>query len=174
MELAEMARRYVSGHGPAQAQDLAWWSGLTVLDAKRGLEASGDALERADLEGKTYYLPPGEPTQRTRGPSVHLLPNYDELFIAFKDRSAMFEPHVRPERGVLSAHFVAVNGRIVGSWRRKIVKSEVMIEAQVLRALTSAERAGLERALSGMQRAWGWGFGSSSRALAENSPARVQ
>jgi hypothetical protein len=156
--LAEIARRYVSGHGPAQAQDLAWWSGLTVADATRGLEAWSGALERADLDGKTYYLPPGEPTKRARGPSVHLLPNYDELFIAFKDRSAMFEPHARPERGVLSAHFVAVNGRIVGGWRRAIVKSEVVIEAQVLRALTSAERAGLEGAARCYAESLGLGF----------------
>jgi hypothetical protein len=32
--LAELARRYVEGHGPAQAADLAWWSGLTVADAR--------------------------------------------------------------------------------------------------------------------------------------------
>jgi hypothetical protein len=144
--LAEIARRYVSGHGPAQAQDLAWWSGLTVADARRGLETCGAALERAVLDGKTYWLPPAAPSGPKRAPSVHLLPNYDELIIAFKDRSAALDPCARTEPGVLTAHFVVVNGRIVGGWRRTFAKNEVVITARLLRPLTKTERAGVERA----------------------------
>jgi hypothetical protein len=33
--LAELAGRYVAGHGPAQDIDLSWWSGLTLRDARR-------------------------------------------------------------------------------------------------------------------------------------------
>src|SRR5688572_10872776 len=36
--LAELARRYFSGHGPATLADFVWWSGLTVTDARSGLE----------------------------------------------------------------------------------------------------------------------------------------
>src|SRR5205814_5605181 len=36
--LAELTRRYVSSHGPATLRDYVWWSGLTVRDAKIGLE----------------------------------------------------------------------------------------------------------------------------------------
>ena len=32
--LAELARRYFTSHGPARATDFAWWSGLTVKDAR--------------------------------------------------------------------------------------------------------------------------------------------
>nr|MDQ6908888.1 winged helix DNA-binding domain-containing protein [Chloroflexota bacterium] len=36
--LAELTRRYMTSHGPATVQDFVWWSGLTMTDAKAGLE----------------------------------------------------------------------------------------------------------------------------------------
>ena len=35
--LAELTRRYFTSRGPAQVQDFAWWSGLTMADARAGL-----------------------------------------------------------------------------------------------------------------------------------------
>jgi hypothetical protein len=37
--LTELARRYFISHGPAQLHDFAWWSGLSVADARGGLAA---------------------------------------------------------------------------------------------------------------------------------------
>lgn len=37
--LYELARRYFTGHGLATVQDFAWWAGITLTDARRGLEA---------------------------------------------------------------------------------------------------------------------------------------
>jgi hypothetical protein len=36
--LAELAQRYFNGHGPATIQDFSWWSGLTIEEAKKGIE----------------------------------------------------------------------------------------------------------------------------------------
>ena len=36
--LAELSRRYLTSRGPATAQDFAWWSGLTIGEAKSGFE----------------------------------------------------------------------------------------------------------------------------------------
>ena len=144
--LASIALRYVSGHGPAQARDLAWWSGLTLKDARRGLEASKDSLERSEIGGNTYWAAPARAAVRRRGPLVHLLPNYDELLIAFADRSAMIEPGIEPKISVLSAHFVVIDGRIVGGWKRTLTRHAVAIEARLLRSLTAAERRALDGA----------------------------
>ena len=47
--LAELARRYLAGHGPARDRDLAKWAGLPLRDARSGLEAIAPELaERAD------------------------------------------------------------------------------------------------------------------------------
>lgn len=39
--LALLARHYFQSHGPATAQDFSWWSGLTMADARAGIESLG-------------------------------------------------------------------------------------------------------------------------------------
>jgi hypothetical protein len=39
--LAELCERYFASHGPATLQDFTWWSGLTIADAKSGVEIAG-------------------------------------------------------------------------------------------------------------------------------------
>ena len=53
--LAELARRYLRGHGPAQVQDLAWWAGLTQADAKKAFDLVGADLEKVPV-GEAVYL----------------------------------------------------------------------------------------------------------------------
>lgn len=143
--LARLAHRYVSGHGPAQARDLAWWSGLTIADATRGFAANDD-LERTEVNGNTYWFARAKPPPRHTAPVVHLLPNYDELFIAFRDRSFAFDSRVTPVAGVLAVHFVVIDGRIAGGYRRSLDKREVTLRVQLLRTLSSAERKALDAA----------------------------
>jgi hypothetical protein len=112
-------------------------------------------LERTTLDGKTYFLAAAPPVVRRRTPAVHLLPNYDEFLVAFKDRSAMTDyrdlRNVRdardaPQVNVLRTHFVMVDGRIVGGWRRILTAREIVVIAQLWRPLSSAEQKGLDRA----------------------------
>ena len=49
--LAELARRYLAGHGPADDSDLAKWAGLTVRDARAGLAAISSELT-TDIDGQ--------------------------------------------------------------------------------------------------------------------------
>jgi hypothetical protein len=46
--LAELARRYLAGHGPADDRDLARWAGLPLRDARRGLSAIAGELSQRD------------------------------------------------------------------------------------------------------------------------------
>ena len=65
--LAELAGRYFASHGPALPQDFAWWSGLTVGDARRGIESASPRLASATVDGKTYWhAPGGEPRDARR------------------------------------------------------------------------------------------------------------
>src|SRR5581483_2974558 len=43
--LGRLARRYLAGHGPAGAADLAKWAGLSLGAARLGLEAAGQDLK---------------------------------------------------------------------------------------------------------------------------------
>src|SRR5512140_3519393 len=53
--LAALARRYFTGHGPATLRDFAWWSGLTITDAKMGVKLAGASLNHEDIDGQTYW-----------------------------------------------------------------------------------------------------------------------
>lgn len=139
----ELARRYFATRGPATLQDFAWWSGLTVADAKRGAEAAGRFLARETLDGRTYWHAPSARPPRRTSRVAHLLPSYDEYFIGFKDRSAFAErlrrvPRVPRVNGLIGP-VLCIDGQIVGGWRRTLGKTvQVTFELRV--PLTSVER----------------------------------
>jgi hypothetical protein len=142
--LAELALRYLQGHGPALVQDLAWWSGLTIADAKRGVAACAEQLRSANVAGKLYWFAPLSRGAPLTEPVVHLLPNYDEQLIAYRyRRNAVAEAlggRVGPGDGVFDGHLVTVDGQVVGSWRRELGKTSVVVNVTTLRKLSRAER----------------------------------
>jgi hypothetical protein len=142
--LFELARRYFTTRGPATVADFAWWSGLTKADAKRGVEAAATDLEHQSIDGRSYWFPAAERRVRTSSPLAHLLPNFDEYFVGLKDRSAfgarLESSGVKPRTTALAGHALAVNGQIVGGWRRTLVGRTVVVEPKPLIRLSEAER----------------------------------
>jgi hypothetical protein len=142
--LAELALRYLQGHGPALVQDLAWWSGSTIADAKRAVAACSDQLRSADVAGKIYWFAPFARGAPLTEPVVHLLPNYDEQLIAYRyRRNAVADSlgaRVGPGDGVFDGHSVTVDGQLVGGWRRELTKTSVIVSVTTLRKLSRAER----------------------------------
>ena len=148
--LAELTRRYFTSHGPAQVQDFAWWSGLTMADARAGLALVDSGLVHQIIGGKTYWVSPSMPAIPRPSQNAHLLPLYDEYLIAYKDRSAALGPYSW-ERIAGRDSFVApliVGGRVAGGWRGTLDKNRVVVrlaprapaEADV-RAIRKAARA---------------------------------
>ena len=148
--LAELTRRYFTTRGPATLDDFAWWSGLTKKDAKRGIEAAAAHLRHETIDGRSYWSPAAERPVRIPAPLAHLLPNYDECFIGFKDRSAfgarLRTLGVEPRTDALSGHILFVNGQIVGGWRRTLVRGTLVIEPSLLIRLSETERRAVEMA----------------------------
>jgi hypothetical protein len=145
--LAELTKRYFTSHGPALLRDYAWWSGLTMADAKAGIEMANPHLHHETVEGRTYYFGNTGKTARLNSPIIRLLPNYDEYLVAYKERSAAFGPslqkQLRPNDNMLFAHTIVLNGRIIGSWRRTVKNDEVRIDAKLLLKLNKAEESAL-------------------------------
>lgn len=127
--LREFALRYFAGHGPATLPDLAWWSKMTVADAKRGLASAGDAVASVDVDGTEYWMPahlPDElPQQGASGRprhTVYALPGYDEYLLGYRDRSLVLRAEhadliVPGGNGVFQPTIVS-DGRVTGTWRR--------------------------------------------------------
>ena len=139
--LAELARRYLAGHGPATDRDLAKWAGLPLRDATRGLAAIAATLAHGPdglVELATAAPPiaggaagaagattgaaaaPGSVAASVAGepPAPRLLGPYDPLLMGWASR----EPILGTYREIVTVNglfrpFALVDGRAVGTWR---------------------------------------------------------
>ena len=148
--LAELARRYFTSHGPALLKDFSWWSGLTIADTKSAIELAGKRLDRAELGEKVYWSGrSGSTTTRSRSPTLHLLPNYDEYLVAYRDHSPSFDSalfDVSAPPGIFDGHIVVLDGKVVGGWRRTIERDGITIRATLLVSCNEAETRALKAA----------------------------
>jgi hypothetical protein len=100
-------------------------------------------LEHQSVEGRSYWFP-AERRVRISSATAHLLPNYDEYFIGFKNRSAfsarLNASGVEERTSALSGHILAINGQIVGGWTRTLVGGKVVVQPNLLLRLSEIER----------------------------------
>jgi DNA glycosylase AlkZ-like len=143
--LAELARRYLIGHGPADDRDLARWAGLPLRDARAGLAAiaselkeCGDGLVRLAKSAPGGELPP-----------PRLLGAFDPVLLGWRSREEVVGPHTQlvTVNGIFRP-FAMVEGRAVATWR--LVRGEVGIEplarlGRPARAALEVEAADVER-----------------------------
>src|SRR5207253_3758800 len=86
--LAKLAERYFTSRSPATAQDFSWWSGLTIEDAKKGIESLGRDFEKVTIDKREYVRRQDIPEFKLSSPkATFLMPDYDEYGIAYKNRS---------------------------------------------------------------------------------------
>jgi Winged helix DNA-binding domain len=142
--LAELAGRYVYSHGPATAQDFAGWTGLTLTEARAGLESVKADFTTFKRDGQEFWwseraplepISPAVPSASSSG--VSLLPGFDEYLLGYKDRrdvlAAEFAPRVVPGgNGVFLPMMVAHgdgagDGQVIGTWQRIIKKKGVVV-----------------------------------------------
>jgi hypothetical protein len=154
--LSELARRFFLSHGPATLKDYVWWSGLTVADARAGIEASTPALSREVVGGKTYFFDDRGPKRVRDDGAVHLLPNFDEYAVAYVDRETLLDVRHRSklgERGnLLFTNLVVRKGRVVGTWQRKLTKKTVSVTTALFVRPSAADRRALTEAIEGYAR----------------------
>jgi winged helix DNA-binding protein len=111
--LAELARRFLAGHGPASDRDLAKWAGLPVGDARRGLSAiAGELAQRDD-----GLVDLAAERRGTEVPPARLLGPFDPLLHGWVSR----EPILGPHRNIVTVNglfrpFALVDGRAAATW----------------------------------------------------------
>ena len=143
--LAELARRYLMGHGPADDQDLARWSGLPLGDARAGLKAIASELhERDDGLVDLKRRAPAAPL-----PEPRLLGSFEPVLLGWKSRGLLLgeaEPLV--VSGGVFRPFALVHGRVVATWT--IARQKVELEP--FGRLARADRQALEADASEVMR----------------------
>jgi hypothetical protein len=135
--LAELARRYLAGHGPASDRDFARWAGLPLRDVRAGLESIASELEQrkdglVDIASRppTADLPP-----------PRLLGAFEPILLGWVARQPLLGTGESAIMlGGLFLPFALVRGRAAATWR--IARGEVVIEP--FGRLSSADAAALE------------------------------
>jgi hypothetical protein len=135
--LAELARRYLAGHGPAGDRDLAKWAGLPLRDARAGLTAIGSGL--VEHEGGLVDL--ADRPSAAAMPPPRLLGSFDPLLLGWGSRELLLGSH----QGVVTVNglfrpFALVRGRAAATWR--LAGGEVVLEP--FRRITRGDAAGLD------------------------------
>ncbi|WP_336661004.1 winged helix DNA-binding domain-containing protein [Leucobacter sp. USHLN153] len=138
--LAELATRYSRARGPVRATDFAWWSGLTVREARHAIALASDAGELVEaralddagapvagasgvlwvdpeLLGSGATMAPGEV------PEWQLLAAFDEHLLGYSERAPQLDPahfeRIVPGRNGMFLATVVQRGRVVGTWKRR-------------------------------------------------------
>jgi Winged helix DNA-binding domain len=115
-DLAELARRYLTGHGPASDRDLAKWAGLPVGEARRGLAGiAAELRERPDGLAELRASADGARAASLPGPK--LLGGFDPVLLGWESRADI----VGPQRQIVTVNglfrpFALVAGRAAGIW----------------------------------------------------------
>jgi hypothetical protein len=145
--LPALALRYFTSHGPATDADFAWWSGLSLGEARSAVEQVRPELVAEKHEEVTYWRSAGRlpPTRRT---AAFLLPVFDELLVGYDDRRAVVAPpyHGRVHRGGLLGPIAVIDGRAIATWRRTLSRRGLSVTIDPFEPLGSGPRAAIDRA----------------------------
>ncbi|MFN2490361.1 MAG: winged helix DNA-binding domain-containing protein [Actinomycetota bacterium] len=131
--LAELARRYLTSHGPATVQDLRWWSSLTLADIRKALDMLGSEVQSETIDGITLWAMASDVSPPPIKRGVYLLQPYDELVVGYTESRYFGGPRAAAARAAwrdrsLPNGVVILNGRVAGHWRRTIERDSLKVE----------------------------------------------
>lgn len=147
--LAELARRFLRGHGPADERDLAKWAGITLGDARRALAAI--STEIADLENGLVDLVVRVPVDEW--PPPRLLGPFDPVLLGWTSREAIVGRHAHLVTiNGLFRPFPMVGGRATGTWSMK----DHRVKIDLLETITDDEQQALAEEAVAVEHFFGW------------------
>ena len=145
--LKMLATKYFKSHSPATFRDFAWWSGLSITDAKSGMEMIKKDFVSEKINDEDYWFPASFSVPKKIKDSVFLLPAFDEFLISYKDRSASViaehESKAFSKNGIFWPT-VLINGKVTGTWKREIKKDKLLITINLFDAKTKLKNNLLE------------------------------
>jgi len=131
--LGKLAATYFQSHAPATVRDFAWWSGLSLTEARAGIESISSRLYSETVGGEAYWMN-GSVSGVDGRSTIHFLPAFDEFTVSYTDRTASISPEAAKLAITGYAIFnptIVLKGQIVGIWKRSFAKAGVVIEQQL-------------------------------------------
>lgn len=147
--LAELARRYLAGHGPATAADFRTWSGLPSGEAKQAFAAIAGETTTVTAAGEPMAALPDadlEPAVDGESPA-RLLGHFDPLLLGYRDRDLVLDAaHAKEVQagGGFIRPTVLVAGRVVGTWSLERTGKQARAVVTPFSRLPRGAREGLE------------------------------
>jgi len=147
--LHHLANRYYASRGPATMKDFAWWSGLTMKEAKSATDSLGKVFIRESMNGESYIYPSHE-TDHT-ALATFLMPDYDEYGISYKIRNALLDD--KPQEGNTRGgnpvynHMLIIDGKIKGTWNSIIRNKKLYVESMPFSPLNKTKQKDVEKAV---------------------------
>ena len=142
-----LARRYLGAFGPASAADVQTWSGVggmkAVLDGMRA-----ELAVFADERGRELFDLPAAPRPGAGAEApVRFLPEFDNLVLAYDDRTRVIadahRPLVTTKNLRVKATFL-VDGVVAGTWALAVKRKVAAVELQPFGALPTRALQELE------------------------------
>jgi hypothetical protein len=119
---AHLIRRYLAAFGPATRGDVSQWSGVAIRDLEPGFDALELRSFRDEHGRELLDLPRAPLAAGNESAPPRLLPRWDELLLAHKDRTRVLPDEYRKtvihKNGDVQQTFLA-NGFVAGLWRRQ-------------------------------------------------------
>ena len=143
--LAELTHRYFKSRGPATVNDFSTWSGLTVTDCKKGFESVEGSLRKETIDKKEYFFGKDLNPSDNHASKIHLLPTYDEFIMGYKDRTAIMP--VKTKTPIRYDSMIVLDGIVIGSWKRTVLKNEIDLEYAFNTPLKRAQRKLFDEAM---------------------------
>jgi len=104
------------------------------MRAKHAVDMIASDVLSETIDSHTYWWSRSLSMPAFDQDTVSLLPSYDEFLISYTDRSASlpFQHHHKAvsNNGIFHP-VIAVNGQVIGIWKRTVKKDAVMVETEL-------------------------------------------
>lgn len=150
--LGELAKRYFTSRGPASLSDFTMWGGLTMAQAKKAISIVAADFHRKTINARDHWYPNDREPFKLKANTVHLLPNYDEYGIGYKDRSAFYDPAqaARPDNRAhpVFRHLILLDGKMLGTWDRQQSAKSAAVQTSTFIPFSAAQQRALENVIT--------------------------
>ena len=137
LRTAELAGRYLAAFGPATPADVQVWSGL------KGVKTALGELDLVEVDKGLFDLPDAPRPKPDSPAPVRLLPAFDNLLLAHRDRTRIIPDEHRPKvvtKNLRVHPTFVVDGFAAGVWQIESTKKKAALTLTPFEGLTRRHR----------------------------------